>query len=205
MNQAQAVQPPTLIRWTDIMSLPRLETSSSQRWRAVLWITVVALWLLPALAMQLSDEVNWSVGDFLVFGVMLAVAGGLCELALRQSHNQAYRLACVVVIGAGFLLVWANLAVGLIGDEGHPANLMYFGVLGIGLAGALRVKLRAAGLAQVMLAMAFAQSIAMGVALALGERHSVALSGFWLAAWLMASALFRHAARGHAAEVPNRT
>ncbi len=49
----------------------------------------------------------------------------------------AYRFAVGVALAAAFLLVWMNLAVGLIGSEDNPANLMYFGVLAVGFIGAI--------------------------------------------------------------------
>jgi len=107
------------------------------RWRIVAWGTAGILLLLPLVAMQFTDEVNWDEADFAVFGAMLAVACGTCELAARMTDNRAYRAAVGVAIAAAFILVWMNLAVGIIGSEDNPANLMYGGVLAIGIIGAV--------------------------------------------------------------------
>lgn len=51
---------------------------------------------------------------------MLASACGTCELAARMTRNNAYRTAVGVALATAFTLVWINLVVGIIGDEGTP-------------------------------------------------------------------------------------
>jgi hypothetical protein len=94
-----------------------------RRWRTAAWGTAALLLLLPLLAMQVTDEVDWSVTDFAVFGAMLIAAGGTYDLAARMTGNTAYRAAIGVAIAAAFILVWMNLAVGIIGDRGEPRQL----------------------------------------------------------------------------------
>jgi hypothetical protein len=43
---------------------------------------------------------------------------------------------------AAFILIWMNLAVGIIGSEDNPANLMYGGVLAVAIVGAFMVRFR---------------------------------------------------------------
>lgn len=52
-----------------------------------------------------------------------------------------------------------NLAVGLIGNEENLANLMYIGVLAVGLIGAAIARLEPGGMARVLFAMALAQTL----------------------------------------------
>lgn len=73
------------------------------------------LLLLPFLAMQLSAEVNWMWGDFLVMGLILAVVGLLFEGILRLVKQRRQRIILGVTILVLFLLVWAELAVGIFG------------------------------------------------------------------------------------------
>ena len=87
-------------------------------WRIVGWGFAVAILLLPFVAMRVgADGVNWSLGDFIVFGVMLGAVGGAFELAVRASGNWAYRGGAALGLFAAFLVVWANLAVGIVGNE----------------------------------------------------------------------------------------
>ena len=82
-------------------------------WRAALWGAAALLLALPWVAMQVTAEVRWNLGDFVVFGAMLAVAGGAMEGIARLAPNRRSRgFACAGVV-LGFLLVWAQLAVGV--------------------------------------------------------------------------------------------
>lgn len=83
------------------------------RWSLMLWGGAGLLLLLPLVAMQLTDEVNWTAFDFVVFGALLAVALGSWELASRRIARPAWRGVAALAIVAAFLLVWASLAVGL--------------------------------------------------------------------------------------------
>ena len=168
------------------------------RWRSAVWGTAAFLLLLPLVAMQVTDQMAWGAGDFVLFGAMLAAACGTWELAVWMTANRAYRTAVGVAVAAAFLLVWMNLAVGLIGDEGNPANLMYAGVLLVGLIGALVARLQAQGMARALVAMAIAQILVAGFALVSGEVKAVVLTLFFAALWLVSASLFRTAARQQA-------
>ncbi|HLT05321.1 MAG TPA: hypothetical protein VK019_10220 [Pseudomonas sp.] len=163
--------------------------------RLLLWGGAVALLMLPAIAMQFTEEVDWDALDFLVAGVMLATVCGLVDLALRRSggmgrgHRLSYRAGAALAALTGFLETWANLAVGFLGEPANPANLIFFGIVGIALVGALLSRLRPHGLAVAMTVAALAQLLGSVYALAtgyLGEAAvSLVLSGMWIvSAWL---------------------
>ena len=90
--------------------------------RLLIILTIVTLLLLiPLIVMQFTDEVNWTLADFIVAGVLLLGTGLLCELVVRKATKIEYRIAlCIVILGA-FLLIWAELAVGIFGTpfSGH--------------------------------------------------------------------------------------
>jgi hypothetical protein len=165
------------------------------------WVGAAALLTVPALAMRFAPGagVDWSASDFLVMGAMLAIACGALELAMRASGSTVYRLGALVAVGTGFLTLWANLAVGLVGDEGNPVNWLFVGVLAVAAAGAALVRRRAGAMAGAMLATALAQVAAAGVALAVTPADAgrtiemVALLGVFPAGWLLAAWLFRRA------------
>jgi hypothetical protein len=117
------------------------------RWRIAIWGGAALLLALPLVAMQFTREVVWGPVDFAVFGAMLAAACGAWELATRASGNMAYRAAAGVAIATALLTIWANLAVGMIGDKDNPLNLMFAGVLAFGLVGALVARFRPQGMA----------------------------------------------------------
>ena len=64
------------------------------------------------------------------------------------TRNTTYRFASGVAVGAAFILVWLSLGVGIIGRDGDPANLMYFGVLAVGIIGTLIARFRPGGMAR---------------------------------------------------------
>jgi hypothetical protein len=172
-------------------------------WRMAPWAIAALLLLLPLAAMQVTDEVAWNQTDFAVLGAMLIGACGAYELAARTTGNSAYRAAVAVAVVAAFILVWINLAVGIIGSEDNPANLMFGGVLAVGIGGALLVRFRPEGMARVLAATALAQTFVGVIALVAGWGVSganwpapiVALTGFFTALWLLSAWLFRKAAR----------
>jgi hypothetical protein len=172
------------------------------RWRIAAWAIAALILLLPLLAMQVTDQVDWDAADFAIFGAMLVGAGGIYELAARMTGNNAYRAAVGVAIAAAFILVWMNLAVGIIGNEDNPANLMYGGVLAVGIIGAVIARLQPDGMARALVATALAQALVAAIALIAGMQSPVSpaneilgLNGFFVALWLGSAWLFRKAAR----------
>ncbi|WNG42472.1 hypothetical protein F0U61_44420 [Archangium violaceum] len=169
------------------------------RWRLAVWGTAALLLVLPLLAMQFTEEVAWGLSDFALFGAMLFVACGTYELAARMTGNKTYRAAVGVALAAAFILVWMNLAVGLIGSEENPANLMYGGVLVVGILGAIIARFRPHGMALSLVGTALAQVLVVVIALIVGLAYNLGdtlmLTGFFVALWLTSARLFRKAAR----------
>ncbi|QBA64041.1 hypothetical protein [Muriicola soli] len=71
--------------------------------------------LIPLIAMQFTSEVNWTTGDFLVAGILLLSTAFICELTWRKLRDSAYRTWILLGIFILFLLIWAELAVGIFG------------------------------------------------------------------------------------------
>lgn len=167
------------------------------------------LLLLPLAAMAITDEVVWDAADFAILAVMLLAACGVYELVVRLTGSKAFRAAVGVAVVAAFILVWINLAVGIIGPEDHPANLMFAGVLAVALVGTLIARLRPRGMARTLAATALAQCIAGGMALVGGWGSSganwpgviVVLTAFFGALWLLSAWLFLKAARERSAPI----
>ncbi|MFC0679386.1 hypothetical protein ACFFGH_16240 [Lysobacter korlensis] len=174
----------------------RHDARRTNRWGKVIWGGAVLLLMLPAVAMQFTNEVNWDETDFIVVGMLLAAACGIYELGARLSRNTWYRAAFGVAIVTAFMLVWLNLAVGVIGNEDNPANLFFGGVLAIAIVGALLVRFRAHGMARVFDLTAIAQAAMAAYALFAGPYvKGAVLSLLFAMAWLVAARLFRIAGR----------
>jgi hypothetical protein len=141
--------------------------------RLIVWAAAVALLLLvPLVAMQVTGEVNWDLFDFVFVGAALFGVGLAYELIARQSRTAVYRVAFAVGLVAAFLLFWVNGAVGIIGSENQPANLLYGAVFAIGLIGSLISRFKPRGMARTLLAAACVQMVVPVFALILWPRVS---------------------------------
>jgi len=168
------------------------------------------LLLIPLVAMQFSQEVHWTGFDFVVAGGLLFGAGLTFTLLARLGNSTPYRLAVAVAVGAGLLLVWANLAVGLVGSEDNPANLLYGGVLAVALIGALVARFQPLGMSRTVFAAALTYVAVTLVALfvwtpsagtAEPSVHFANVLGANMAfafMWVVAGVLFRRAASSSA-------
>lgn len=76
-------------------------------------LAVPLILLIPLIAMQFSSEVNWSLLDFIVMGALLLGVGLLLEVVLRKVPKKNNRIALIAIIFILFLLIWAELAVGI--------------------------------------------------------------------------------------------
>jgi hypothetical protein len=65
--------------------------------------------------MQFTNEVNWGIFDFIAMGILLLITGLLCELVLRKVKSVKNRIIICGVVLVLFILVWAELAVGILG------------------------------------------------------------------------------------------
>lgn len=180
-----------------------LARTQTRIWRMLVWGGAATLLALPAVAMRFTNEVNWTAFDFIAMGAILGSLGLAFEVVLRRSSSLAYRFGGALALGATFLLIWFNLAVGIIGSEDNPANIMFAGVITVAFAGSIMARFKPAGMARAMVAAAAAEVIVgiaavvgdMGAGSALWPRPVIVLTSVFTCIWLGAAALFRQAAR----------
>ena len=172
-------------------------------WRLLLWGGAAALLTVPLVAMQFTREVNWTGFDFAFIAVLVGFVGAAMEFAVRRTANLSYRAGVVLALAAAFLLIVINGAVGIIGDEGEDANLLYLGVAALAPLGAATARFQAAGMARAMIVAAAAQFAVPVVARGFGASTRAAVLSpevpvatlMFCAMWLGSAALFRQAAR----------
>ncbi len=167
------------------------------RMRIAAWAAAALLLLLPLVAMQFTDEVVWDVTDFAFAGALLVGTGVTFELAARKTGNSAYRAAVGVALVAAFILVWMSLAVGIIGTEDDLVNLMFGGVLFVGITGAIIARFQPRGMVRALVAMAIAQALIAVIALITGLGNIWVLTSLFVALWLTSAWMFRKAEREH--------
>lgn len=158
-------------------------------WRMFGWGTAALLLLLPLVA-----NAPWTASDFVVAGVLLGSVGLGFELVVRKSGSLAFRFGAALAILAAFLTIWVNGAVGMIGSEDNPYNLLFGGVLAIALIGAIVARFEPANMARAMIAAAIAQAAVGAFGLSTDMRGGV-LSVAFAGLWLLAAALLWKAAR----------
>ena len=142
---------------------------------------------------------NWGTEDFAAAGLIFGAVLVAFWLAWRQSSSIAYLMAFAAGLGALFLIVWVSLAVGIIGEPGHPTNLVFAAVLAVAVIGAIVSRLEPLRLSRTMWVTAAVQAAA-GVttviltALTPGASGVLIVAGFSLglvAAFALSAWLFR--------------
>ena len=113
-----------------------------------------------------------------------------------------YRYAIGLSLLATLMLVWLALGVGILGADGDRANMMYVGVVAVGIIGAIAARLQPIGMSRTLVAMALGQTVVTVIALLAGVQDSgvsplaeiVGLNAFFIGMFLVAARLFGNAA-----------
>lgn len=165
-----------------------------------------------ALAMALTFITAGLLGgpDLLVgIGILslpvLAILMAFVAYREAKPYTRPYRIAMGLALAAAIFMIWASLGVGIIGADGDPINVVYFGVFAVGIAGAAIGRFEPQGMARALFATALAQLFVAAVAIMAdwGMPYSppaelVTINGFFIALWLVAALLFRQSARTRA-------
>lgn len=169
---------------------------------AFILLAPALLLLVPLAAMPFTDEMNWDLADFAVAWTLMAGVGGAYRFVTRRRGDVAYRAAVGLALATAFILIWANLAVGIIGSEDHPANAMYFAVLAIGGVGCALARGEPNGMARALFATALAQVSIPVIALIVwrppvtaGVMKVFVFNFFFALLFIGSAGLFRQAAR----------
>lgn len=89
-------------------------------------IVTALILILPLIGINTVEGWNWTGSDFVGAGVLLFIPALAFELLIRKSGSLLYKLGAALAVLTIFLIVWVNLAVGIIGDEDNPSNVLYF-------------------------------------------------------------------------------
>jgi len=171
---------------------------------AILALGTAALLMIPLIAMQFTGEVNWTFSDFVFAGLLLFGTGFSYILvtrilASRFVNSMIYRIAIGFALLTGLFMIWSNLAVGIIGSENNEFNLIYFGVIALGIIGAFISRFKPRGMVYTMFGMASAIAVVIIIALYAGMQNvygsSVmeifAVNGFFILLFTVSGLLFR--------------
>lgn len=98
-----------------MINTEKVKSNMSKRILIIFGIALLIL-SIPLVAMQLTDEVNWSTFDFIVAGILLVGTGLAIELVLRTTRSTKKRILFCGIILFVLFLIWAELAVGVFGS-----------------------------------------------------------------------------------------
>jgi len=173
--------------------------------RQAVWTIVVVLISLIFLAMQFTNfgqvEVQWN--EAVAYGVILLAVGGAYELwRWLKTQNGTYRFAFSIGLLGTFLLGWVSGAVGIIGSENQPVNLMYWAIPAVGLIGSLISRFKPRGMVLTLFSVALVQFLVPVVALIISPEVSWGSAGvigvfifnsIFAVLFIISALLFRHA------------
>ena len=176
--------------------------TKDESWTRWLWVGAVALLLVPFIAMRVTTEVNWGLGDFIFAGLMLSALCGLVQLAVRRSSEANYRWAMTLAALGGFAVIWVNLAVGIVASEDNDYNSVFFVIILATIAASVVVRIKAAAMAKILPVTAIALLVALGVGHMVGsdELHDTRIAEWtgvtvFAGLFTLSAILFRRAAR----------
>lgn len=164
-------------------------------WRIAGWGSLLALLILPALAMQFTREVDWTASDFVFAAILLGFLVGVVELAVRFARSGVARLGYLVAGFTAFFTVWSNAAVGIIGDE-DAVNDYFFLIVVAGLVASAIGRFRPGAMRWIMGALAVGQYVMGIAALSMMPGHAVewGVLTFFAALWSASGWCFHRAA-----------
>lgn len=164
-------------------------------WRIAGWGSLLALLLLPALAMQMTSEVNWDGGDFVFAAILLGFVGTVVELAARFARPGAPRIGYLLAGFTAFFTFWSNAAVGIIGDD-DSVNIFFFLMVMAGLLVGAAFRFRPAAMRWIAGLLAIGQYAVGIAALSMMPGHAVewGFLTFFALLWLTAAWCFHRAA-----------
>jgi hypothetical protein len=165
----------------------------------VIALITVSVLVLPLIAMQFTDEVRWGVADFVAMGLLLFSAGIAYVVITRHLPGFIPKIAIASAVGSTFLLLFVNLAVGLIGGGPNPGNLMYGGVVAVVIVGSFLSRFTSRGMEYTMFAASASVVLVGAIALLAGMQHYpgssygeiLGISGFFAVLFAVSALLFR--------------
>src|SRR6185436_16096002 len=128
-------------------------------------------------------------------GSLLCIAKLTVSIGLTMNSHNSYRAAVGIAVAAVLLLLWIQ---GAVATEDDSPGLIFFGVLIVGIIGAIIARFRPQGMARALFGTALAQALVAVFAMIAREQYFelLMLNGFFIALWVGSALLFRKAARG---------
>lgn len=164
-------------------------------------LIAASLLLIPLAAMFFTEEMNWSVMDFIIVWFLLFSSGITYKLVTRKKRAIAYKAAIGLAVLTGLFMTWVNLGVGIFGSGPNPVNLLYPVVLTVGLFGSIISRFQAKGMSFTLFIMAIANTQLAIFALIYNNyvpteenvMQIIFINFFFIVMWTASGLLFRNA------------
>ncbi len=164
-------------------------------------IVGLGLITIPLVAMQFSAQVVWSIFDFGLAWTLIFGAGFTFQLISKKTENFAYKIATGLAVFASLAILWVNGAVGIIGNESNPLNLLFGMVLLMVIFGSYIARLEPGRMSRVMLSTAVTHIIVTfsGTMIHLGLNPGYSISGvfritmMFSVVWVLSALFYRRA------------
>ena len=79
-------------------------------------LSPLCLLLIPLFGNIFSNQVNWSLFDFIIMGLLLGMLGIIIHYILEKVRDKEFRIVPIIFVLIIFLLIWSELAVGVFGS-----------------------------------------------------------------------------------------
>ena len=79
-------------------------------------LSPLSLLLIPLFGNIFSNQVNWSLFDFIIMGLLLGMLGIIIHFILEKVRDKTFRIVPIIFVLIIFLIIWAELAVGIFGS-----------------------------------------------------------------------------------------
>lgn len=79
-------------------------------------LSPLLLLLIPLFGNLFSNQVNWSLFDFIVMGFLLGLTGLSIHFIIEKLRNKTFKIVTIIFALIIFLVIWVELAVGVFGS-----------------------------------------------------------------------------------------
>ena len=69
--------------------------------------------LIPLVANQISEQVNWNAMDFIIMGIFLIFSAYWIQKVIKKIKSKSKKVVFISLIILIFLLLWIEMAVGI--------------------------------------------------------------------------------------------
>ena len=88
--------------------------------RIVLGTAIILM--IPLIAMQFTNEVDWTRSDFVIAGALLLGTGFAYLFVTRSMKSAKHRIMAAGVLLCILMVIWADLAVGIFNIPGFSGS-----------------------------------------------------------------------------------